>query len=312
MAGFSRLAIPLIAIVAILVVGEALSPGFAAPRQVFNQLTVASFLGLVVVGQTLVILAGGEGIDLSVGAAVSLGALVAGNVMNGSDAMILPALAASALTGAAIGLVNGIGVTRLRIPALVMTLGSTGVITGILILMTNGKTSGRSAELLSQMVAPPLLFGISGIVYLWILVGALATFVLHKSRFGYSLVAVGANEQAAAMVGLSVPWIRLAAYVGCSSVSALAGFFLIGYTGSVFVSIGNQFVLTSIIAVVIGGTALSGGSGGFVGGALGAVVLTLLQSVLIPLNVAEFGRQMIFGLTLIAFMVLYGREPKST
>lgn len=122
--------VALVLIVLLLYLGEALSPGFATGGQILRLLIVASLLGIVAAGQNVVILGGREGIDLSVGGVVSLSAILAGNVMNGADGGILPAVAACLAAGAFFGLLNGLGVTLLRIPPLVMTLGMLGCCRG--------------------------------------------------------------------------------------------------------------------------------------------------------------------------------------
>ena len=134
---------PVLAIVigtlVMLAAGEAIAPGFASVRQISGQRTVAAILGIVAAGQGLVILSGREGIDLSVASVMSLAALTAGNVMGGDTALILPALGASLAIGVGVGLFNGLGVAVLRIPPLVMTLGTAGVITGLLVVLTQGQ-----------------------------------------------------------------------------------------------------------------------------------------------------------------------------
>lgn len=303
-----RYALPLAAIVLILVVGDRLSPGFARPSQVLDQLTIAAILGIVAAGQTIVIISGREGIDMSVGGVISIGALVAGNLMNSTDANIPIALIGALVLGLGIGIFNGLGVIFVRIPPLVMTLGTSGVIQGLLIILTNGQFSGRAAPGLSAFVVKPLLFGLPGILWIWMALALVIGWLLKYSRFGIELFAVGSNERAAAYSGISVPLIRIGAYGASGLLAGLTGFVLAGYTGTVFISAGDQYMLPSVIAVVVGGTALSGGSGGYFGTALGAIMLSLLQSVLIPLNIGDFGRQIIFGLALLGFMLIYGRE----
>ena len=127
------LVVALVLIVALLALGEFLSPGFASAQQILRLLIVAALLGIVAAGQNLVILGGREGIDLSVGGVVSLSAVIAGNLMNGVDSGIPLALLACVGIGALFGLFNGIGVTLLRIPPLVMTLGMLGVLQGLLV-----------------------------------------------------------------------------------------------------------------------------------------------------------------------------------
>jgi len=304
------LTVAVIAIAVLLIGGELISPGFTSPRQMVTLLTVASLLGVVAAGQNLVILGGREGIDLSVGGIVSFGAFLAGNIMQQSDANIAPALAAVLAATFAIGLASGLGVTWLRIPPLVMTLGMLGVVQGGLVLLTRGVPSGRAAPLLNDLITDPLLFGLPGIVFAWIAVGALLTLLLRRTTFGYNVYAIGANEAAAALAGVPVRRTRALLFGLSGLLSGFTGILLLGYTEYVFVGAGDQYMLPSIIAVVIGGTSLAGGSGGYVGTMAGALVLVLLQSILTTLNIPPFGRQIIFGVTLLGLMLLYGRQRR--
>ena len=301
---------PSLAIVAILVVGQAISPGFARFGALVDQLTIAAILAVVAAGQTIVILSGREGIDLSVGGVLSLGALVAGDLMAARDANVVFAIPAVLAIGFAIGVVNGIGVTLLRIPPLVVTLGTAGVIQGVLVLLTQGQTSGAAAPAVVKLVTRPLLFGLPGILYAWAAIGVALTLLLRRTRLGLELFAIGSNDVAARLSGVRVRVTRTLAYGLSGMFAALGGVLVLGYTGTVFIGVGDAYVLPSVIAVVIGGTRLAGGTGGYAGTMLGAVTLTLLQSVLITVNVPAFGRQVIFGVALLGFMLAYGRERR--
>jgi len=301
------LAVALVLIVALLALGEGLSPGFAAPQQILRLLIVAALLGIVAAGQNLVILGGREGIDLSVGGIVSLSAIVAGNLMNGADSGIPLAIAGCIATGAFFGLVNGLGVTFLRIPPLVMTLGMLGVLQGLLVVIRQGIPSGRAAPALSQFVTQPFLLGLPGIIWLWLGVGLLMAFLLNRTVFGHRIYAIGANERAAVMAGVPAARVRVMLFVLSGVFAAIAGICLIGYSGSSFANVGEQYMLPSIIAVVFGGTSLAGGKGAYTGTMAGAVMLVVLQSILTTINIDESGRQMIFGATLLVLMLFYGR-----
>ncbi len=301
------LSIAIALIVALLFLGEQLSPGFASPQQILRLLIVAALLGIVAAGQNLVILGGREGIDLSVGGVVSLSAIVAGNMMNGLDSGIPLAILACVATGAFFGLINGLGVTLLRIPPLVMTLGMLGVLQGLLVVIRNGIPSGRAAPGLSEFVTQPFLFGLPGIIWLWIAIGVFMAFLLGRTVFGHRIYAIGSNEQAAYMAGVPVKRVRVMLFVLSGVFAAIAGMCLLGYSGSSFANVGEQYMLPSIIAVVFGGTSLAGGKGGYTGTMAGAVMLVVLQSILTTVNIDESGRQMIFGATLLVLMLFYGR-----
>lgn len=299
-----------LSILALLAVGEALSPGFARGDQIIRLLTVSAILGIVAAGQSLVVIGGREGIDLSVGAMISLGAVLAGNVMSGNDGGILPAILVAGGATFIAGLVNGLGVTFLRIPPLVMTLGMTGVVQGGLIVLSRGIPSGNAAPSLMSFVNRPLLLGIPGILWLWALVGIAMWFLLRRTQLGYAIYAMGSNERAAELTGLPVRPLRTLLYGLSGLMAGITGVVVIGYTGNSFVSVGDQYVLPSVIAVVIGGISLAGGSGTYFGVMLGAIALTLLQSVLITLQMEFWGRQLIFGGVLLLLMLLYGRTKQ--
>ena len=301
------LVIALVLIVALLYLGESLSPGFASADQILRLLIVAALLGIVAAGQNVVILGGREGIDLSVGGVVSLSAIIAGNVMNGADGGIVPAILACLAAGAFFGLLNGLGVTLLRIPPLVMTLGMLGVLQGLLVVIRNGIPSGRAAPGLSSFVTQPLVLGIPGIIWLWIAIGLFMAFMLHRTVFGHRIYAIGSNEHAAYMAGVPVRRMRIGLFMISGMFAAIAGLCLLGYSGSSFANVGEQYMLSSIIAVVFGGTSLAGGKGGYTGTMAGALLLVILQGILTTVNIDESGRQMVFGATLLLLMLFYGR-----
>ncbi|MGE0456629.1 MAG: ABC transporter permease [Bauldia sp.] len=310
----ARLTHPLVlaflSVLVILGIGEWVSPGFAQGDQVTKLLTVSAILGIVAAGQCLVVIGGREGIDLSVGALISLGAVLAGNVMSGSNGAILPAFLVAGSATFLIGIVSGLGITFLRIPPLVMTLGMMGVVQGALTVITRGIPSGNAAPGLMAFVNDPLLLGLPGILFVWALIGLLMWFLLRRTELGYAIYAMGSNERAAILVGLPVRLIRVLLYGLSGLFAGITGVIVIGYTGNSFVSVGDQYVLPSIIAVVIGGVSLAGGTGTYFGAMLGAIALTLLTSVLTTLQLEYWGRQLIFGAVLVLLMLLYGRAGR--
>ena len=304
---FNPITVALTLIIILFFLGNFISPGFASPNQIISLLIVASLLGIISAGQNLVILGGREGIDLSVGGVVSIAAVVAGNVMDGSNAAILPAVVVTLFVGAFIGLINGIGVTFIKIPPLVMTLGMLGVLQGLLVVVRNGVPSGNAAPFLVHFATKPFLNTFPGILWLWLIIILFLVFLLKHTVYGLRIYAIGTNENAAKMTAVPVEFIRISLFVLSGMFAALAGVCLLGYSGSSFANVGEQYILPSIIAVVFGGTSLAGGKGGYVGTALGAILLIVLQSILITIRIDESGRQMIFGATLLLLMVFYGR-----
>ncbi|WP_053206075.1 ABC transporter permease [Jiangella muralis] len=296
--------------VALVIVGELVSPGFAGYGQLVNLMRVAAFLGVIAIGQTIVIIAGGGGVDLSVGKVATFSAIIGSRVMAGDDANIVPAVALSLLVAAAIGLVNGLGVTLLRIPPFVMTLGMIGVVQGLILAYTGGQAEGRAAPALTSLVNGRVIFDLPGLLFLWLLLGLLAVWLLRRTTFGWNLFAVGANRTAASLTGVRVNRTLILAYVLSATFAGLAGILLLGYTESVFLDLADQYMLPSVAAVVIGGTLLAGGIGGYAGTAVGAIVLTVLQGLLTTLDIGGAWRTVVNGVVLLVLLSLYGRQRR--
>ncbi|QBD78863.1 ABC transporter permease [Ktedonosporobacter rubrisoli] len=302
--------IALLLAIGLFVLGGLLRPGFASYSLAINILRLAAFLGIVAAGQTLVIIGGGEGIDLSVGSVVTLGAILVYHFSNGQDALVFPALAGAIAVGFGIGALNGLGVTLLRIPPLVMTLGMTGVVQGLILAVTQGALTGGSAQLMVNLVSSPLIFGVPGVVLLWLLVGAVLWVVLTRTPYGKQLFAIGVNRTTSRLSGVRVPAVLILTYALSGALAALGGFVLLGYTQRVFLNLGAAYTLPSVAAVVVGGTLLAGGEGSYLGTMAGALVLTILTSLLTTMELPESMRQIVYGLTLLLLLSAYGRQRK--
>jgi ribose transport system permease protein len=279
-----------------------------ATSQASNILRLSVFLGVIAAGQTLVIISGREGIDLSAGAVVTLSAIIAYSIANGRDENIIPALLAVLLVGAVIGLVNGLGVTYLQIAPLVMTLGMAGVVTGLIIVVTQGNVSGAIAPLMTQLIARPVFLGIPGAIILWAIFGAIMWLILQRTTFGKNLFAIGTNRTTARLSGVNVTGMVLATYSLAGMLAGLGGFLVVGNTGVVHIRIGDPFLFPSIAAVAVGGTLLSGGKGSYWGTMAGALVLTLITSLLTTMQMPESVRRMVLGATLLVMISIYGRQ----
>jgi ribose transport system permease protein len=296
--------------VALFGIGEILVPGFAASGTVLSVLRVAAFLGVIAAGQTIVILAGGEGIDLSVGKVATFSAIVVAQVSQGQDDRLLVAIVSAVAACAVIGAVNGIGVAYLRIPPLVMTLGMVGVVQGIVRVYSGGQPEGRAPAALSSLVNARGFLGLRGSVWLWLAITVLVIWLLRRTTFGRRVYSLGANRETSYLSAIAVQRDLVLVYVTSSVFAAIAGVMLIGYSGAASVSLADGYQLTSIAAVVIGGTTLAGGIGGYLGTAIGAVVLTTLNSLLTALDIGSAGRQVVNGVILIALLSIYGRQRR--
>jgi len=285
-------------------VGGVVQPGFASYGQAMNILRLAAFLGIVAAGQTLVIISGGEGIDLSVGAMITLGAILVFRIGDGQNEQALLALAIALGVGLLIGAVNGLGITLLGIPPLVMTLGMAGVVQGLILVITGGRVEGEAAPALTGLISGSLVFGIPGVIFLWLLLGGAMWLILQRTTYGRRLFAVGTNR----VTGVRVPSVLVLTYSLSGMLAALGGVVLLGYTEQVFLNLGDPYTLPSVAAVVVGGTLLAGGVGSYFGTMAGALVLTLLTSLLTALDLPESARLIVYGVTLLLLLSLYGRQ----
>lgn len=300
----------LVVLAALFFVGNLIAPGFASTGSLLNTLRVAAFLGVIAAGQTIVILGGGEGIDLSVGKVATFSAVLVAQVSGGDNERLLWALLVTFTACALIGLANGIGVTFLRIPPLVMTLGMVAVVTGIIRVYSGGQPEGRAPSVLSTLVNAPTIAGIRGSVWIWLTVTVFTIWLLRRTTFGRRVYALGANRETSYLTGIGVRRNLILLYVTSSLFAALGGVLLVGFAGSASINIADQYMLISIAAVVIGGTTLAGGIGGYLGTAIGAVVLQTLGNLLVVLNIPPAGRQVVNGVILVLLLSFYGRQRR--
>jgi ribose transport system permease protein len=273
-----------------------------------NILRISAFLGIIAAGQTLVILSGGEGIDLSVGTTVTLSAIVVGAICDKQDANVLLALLAALGIGVVIGVINGFGVAILKVHPLVMTLSAAGVTEGVMLAIYQGQVRGGAGPEMSRFVSFPVFLGISGAVWTWLALSLLLWLLLTRTRFGKNLYAVGINRETAYLSGVRVQNTVMLAYVLSGLIAAFGGFMLLGFTQSVYFTLGGAYLFPSIAAVVIGGTTLAGGEGSYWGTMSGALVLIVLDSILTTIQLPQQVRQIILGMILIAVITVYGRE----
>ena len=299
------------AAVLLFVIGEFVHPGFASFGSVTSILLVASFVGLVAAGQCFVILIGG--IDLSVPWVLNAAAIMLVTTSLGQDSRAVYAVAVTLGMGAFAGFANGVGIVWLGVPAVVMTLAMNGIIEGLALGLSGGMTCSACASYAPPVIAAAVhdvWFGIPAALWLWLVVIAAVSFVLSLTRFGRTTYAIGNNARAAYLAGVNVNLTTVCLYALSGMFSALAGILLVGFGGQASLGMGTPYLFQSIAAVVIGGVSILGGSGSYLGAAAGAVSLTALVSVLLALNMPDYGRSIIYGVVILALLLLYGREQR--
>jgi ribose transport system permease protein len=283
--------------------------------QLFNQPTtvsllhVAAGLGLVAVGQTVVIIGGS--LDLSVAYVVSLSTLVAAEAMAGRDAALLPGVGLALVVSAAIGFLNGMLVTKARINAFIATVGVGLLLKGYLDNGYDGP-SGRTAPALVQTLGYQRVGPVPLAFLLLLAVAAAAGIALTRTRFGHHLLAVGGDPEVARLSGVRTGRVLVTAHVLCSVCAGLAGVYLASRLGSGAPRVGTEglFDLESIAAVVLGGTALAGGRGGVVGTVGGVLLLASIDAIFNQLDVDTFFKQVVRGVVIIGAVAVYARRAR--
>jgi len=297
-------------IIVLLLLGSLYSRNFLSPEYLLQQLKVASFLGVIATGMMLVILLGQ--IDLSVPWSVAAGAMMACAAAAYGPAGVVLAIPFGILCGVAIGVVNGFGVAYLRIPSMIITLATNAVAQGLMVVYTGGFSPQDSATGAMRYLATGFTIpGVPNGVIIWALIGAAMVFVLTRTRFGRAVYGIGNRERAAYLSGIDTRRVVMIAFAVSGGLSAFGGVLLAGYASKAAQSMGDAYLLPSIAAVVLGGTSILGGRGSYLGTVAGVILITLLQSILSVMQMPEAGRQIIYGVVIVAMLLLYGRAPAS-
>ncbi|WP_337090769.1 ribose ABC transporter permease [Proteus terrae] len=293
----------LIALLILIVVVSTLSPNFFTLNNIFNILQQTSVNAIMAVGMTLVILT--SGIDLSVGSLLALTGAVAASMV-GADVNALVAVVGALALGAAIGGVTGIIVAKGKVQAFIATLVMMLLLRGVTRVYTDGSpiNTGFSdnADLFSWFgIGRP--FGIPTPIWLMMIVFLSAWYLLHHTRLGRYIYALGGNESATRLSGISVDKIKIIVYALCGLLAALASIIEVARLSSAQPMAGNGYELDAIAAVVLGGTSLAGGKGRIIGTLIGALILGFLNNALNLLGISS-NYQMIVKAVVILLAVL--------
>lgn len=302
----------IIGTVALLILGQSLSAGFLSINNISSILMTTSILTLASIGQAAVIISGDSGLDMSVGAIMSMTALFGPMIKVGDSGVLsfVVMIPAVLCMGAIVGAINGFGVQVLKVVPLVMTLIMSNVVNGFSIMVTKGQPSvmvGKELQGISKTLIGP--FRILPTIVIVVLI-VLEIFFLRRSKYGRKLFLAGNNRNAANLCGINSKRVIILAYVFGGAMAGFAGLMLVGYAGTAQMNMASSYTMLSIAAVVIGGTKLSGGKGTFIGGALGSLVLVLITNILQALNMAAGLRSLIQGIILIVILMMNSRAPK--
>jgi ribose transport system permease protein len=274
-----------------------LQPAFLSDRNIRAILQVVSFVGIIAIGQTLLLVTGE--FDLSVGSNAGLSAVVAARLMTMFGLPIWVAIIGGLLTGAAVGLLNGVIVVRLRIPAFIQTLGMLFIGQGLIQVVTNGAPVYPLPDDISVVGLATPVFGLGWSFVFFIVAALAADFMLRRTVLGRNMYATGGNPEVARLVGINTGLYKIGAFVSVGVLAAIAGMFVMADLESGATSIGTGWELTVIAGVVVGGVSLFGGAGTMAGGIVGILLLQVVSSGLVVVGVSSNWQQIAVGVIMV-------------
>ncbi|SHG28735.1 ribose transport system permease protein [Kaistia soli DSM 19436] len=297
--------IPLILLLVLLVVVlQILRPGIVNERWIANTIKFAIPLAILAGCQTMAMLTGG--IDLSVSTSATMAAFIMATQVVNHDPSV--AIAIALVPPVLIGLANGIGIGVFRVHPLIMTLGTSLIGSGFLqVYQRTVIATGTSVPPGLAWLGTGLTYGVPNALLLFVPVAGFILFLLNRTGFGRLLYAVGDNERAARLAGVAYWQVITALYVLSGLLSGIAGLLYVGLIKAPSLSLADPLMLPSVAAAVIGGTSIFGGRGGYTGTIVGALILTVLTTLLTILQMPEGARRILFGLIVLLVTAAYLR-----
>ncbi len=295
-----------IGLVALVIVFSFLSPAFLTLGNIRAMLIAAAILVILAVAQAFVITTGG--IDLSISATMTLGAVGFGLSWSAGRGFVISTVI-GILTAALVGLVNGLLIARGKVTDFIATLATLSVATGLALILSDGKPIAvNSSQLLRLTTGSIGIFGYP--IILAAVIGAVAWFVMFRTRFGLHVQAVGGNDESAIANGISAVRVRIATYLIAAGLAGVAALLLVARIGAAEPAINTQYLLNSIAAVVLGGVSLTGGKAKIVGPIVGALLLTALTNGLTLLGVSQFYQPLAVGIVVVLAALLTRFQKK--
>lgn len=291
----------LIALLVICIILSIATPYFFTAQNLIIVLRQVSINGILAIGVTFVIIAGG--IDLSLGSVVALTGVIAASFAHpGMYPVIVPVMLAL-LSGALIGAINGLTITLGKVAPFIVTLGMMTIARGLALVLSNGRPVTNLSSSFNFIGGGDVLY-IPVPILLFVLVILISSVILKYTRIGRYIYAVGGNENAAKASGIRVARVKLFAYIMCSGLAALAGIVLASRITTGQPNAGIAYELDAIAAVVIGGTSLLGGRGSIAGTVIGVLIIGVINNGLDLLNVSSYYQQIIKGVIIVGAVLL--------
>ena len=302
----SRLFIVYSCMVGILAIGGSIIPESLSFLNLSSVLLWSGLLGIVAIGQTVVILSGG--IDMSVGMIVFLVLILVAGMMRGNNLLALPAILLCLGIGVAVGFVNGIYVAKFKIPSIVVTLCMMMILQGVIYVYTRGIPKGGVAPALVTLGRGTIGKTLPIPTLIWIAIAVAMSIVMHKTKLGREIHATGNNPTAAWLMGINTERITIISFIISGLCSALTGIILVGFLSMATLYFTDIYTFGSMIAVVIGGTSFFQGIGTIEGTIAGTIIIRFLFSLITMMNIPEVLRKVIEGVTLLGVAAAYSRR----
>ncbi|MGF7236018.1 MAG: ABC transporter permease [Frankia sp.] len=298
----------LVALALLVILVTSADPRFADSSNLFNLGQQWAPVGVMAVGMTLVLIAGG--FDLSVGGTYAFSAVLAASMTQHGHSALLSLICCLGL-GATVGLANGVLITKINVNPLVATLGSGQIVRGLVLVAFNGGTYNITAGGFYDTLGSGYVGQIPVPLLVMMALGAALAVALARSDYGRSLYAVGGNPNASYVAGIRVDRVRISTYVVSGVTAAVAGAIYVGRVGSAQGSVGTGVELTVVAAVLIGGTSIAGGEGSMWRTAVGVAILAVLQNFFNAENVNAFWQSVVQGAVIIAAVGIdsYSKRP---
>ncbi len=289
-------------------ISSRLSPLFLKPANLTNIMRQAAALGIVALGQTLVILL--AGIDLSVSSVSTVASVVAAVLMMGKSENILVAIFVALMIGVVVGFLNGFFITKFDLPDFIVTLAFYSIVNGLMFVFTKGREVGSVAGSFMKFGSKNI-FTIPITMYIWIGLTIVAFIFLQYTRMGRNIYAVGGNSESARLSGINVSMVKISTYILSGLMAAVGGLVLLTRLGVGYPLAGRELQLDSVIAVVIGGTSLNGGRGNILGTVAGVFILSSLNNIFNHIGISTFTQIVFKGLIIIIVVILRALNEKN-
>ncbi|EOU1701899.1 TPA: ribose ABC transporter permease [Clostridium perfringens] len=297
----------LIGLVLLCIVITIVTPNFLSVSNITNVFTQVSVNAIIAIGMTFVILTGG--IDLSVGSTLAISGAVGASIVKSTGNVFL-AIIVAAVIGIAVGLINGLLVSKGKLQAFIVTLATMTIFRGATLVFTDGTPISKLPEAFVKIGNGKLGFMPIPVI-ITIIIAIIAVYALSQTRFGRYLYALGGNEDASRLSVINTDKIKTLVYVVSGFASAIAGVIITSRIGSASPNAGTGFELDAIAAVVIGGTSLAGGEGTITGTLIGALIIGVLNNGLNLMNVSPFYQSIVKGLVILIAVLLDKKSRKN-